>query len=144
MKKLQFFETFAIAYLRKALTFEVICPYLSISVYLCPHLAAQVASHTDMEPFSATCPCFPQVSGRQNLQKTIGFLRCLSDRLHIDVTVFPSRKTTYAEGRWFSSRFLGSAGGVGDGENSSITKPHSLTLHDKHGLADLLLCVHTP
>ena len=34
------------------------------------------------------CPRFPQGSGRQNLQKSIGFLTCLSDRLHVDVTIF--------------------------------------------------------
>ena len=119
------------------------CGYLSISVYICPHLAAQVTSDMDMEPFSAICPCFPQVSGRQNLQKTIGFLRCLSDRLHIDVTVFPSRKSRCAEAAGFSSRFLGSGGGVGEGENSSMATPHSLTLHDKHGLADIPMSVRS-
>ena len=45
-------------------------------------------------------------------------LRCLSDRLHIDVTVFPFSKNVVAEAVGFFPRFLGSGGGVGEGENS--------------------------
>ena len=58
----------------------------------------------DMEPFSAICPCFPQVSGRQNPQKNVVFSTCLSDRLHVDVTIFPCRKIMVATSAWRSKK----------------------------------------
>ena len=36
------------------------------------------------------CPRFPQGSVPQNMQESMVFSRCLSDRLHAGVTIFPS------------------------------------------------------